>query len=288
MTFCGYLSPCIAFLCFAFSAFASKASGAEAQLSADNLRCVQQDLDKDHLSLSSFSLGHGEHLVAEPLANRSMSDFIEMIAVSIEGTELTPDELLPMNNEVTPDWADIFTTSHQYHLIETSTPDGLTFARLSKSDLAAFIALDEISQTATSGYASHNIFGIDYLIWPYSEGRHELGQVLHWPLQAIIGFHNRVEGYNGVMQLSTNDYRAHAQFTNGASEITLSFTAAEFITAPVFITNARLDIGDRIYEAELLIAQIFGNGHSQSPLFGQFVMIAPDALAPHYGMFESQ
>ena len=168
MTFCGYLSPCIAFLCFAFSAFASKASGAEAQLSADNLRCVQQDLDKDHLSLSSFSLGHGEHLVAEPLADTSMSDFIEIIAVSIEGTDLSPDELLPINNEVTPDWADIFTTSHQYHLIETSTPDGLTFARLSKSDLAAFIALDEISQTATSGYASHNIFGIDYLIWPYN------------------------------------------------------------------------------------------------------------------------
>ena len=275
--------PFIVFLCFAFSAFASKASGAEAQLSADNFRGVQQDLDKNHLSLSSSSLGHGEHLVAEPFADTSMSNFIEMIAVSIEEAELSPK-----NNKVTPDWAEVFTTSHQYHLIESGMPEGLTFARLSKSDLAAFIALDEISQTATSGYASHNIFGIDYLIWPYSEGRHELGRVLHWPLQAIIGFHNRVVGYDGVMQLSTNDYRAHAQFTNGASEITLSFTAAEFITEPVFITNARLDIGDRIYEANLLIAQIFGDGHSQSPLFGQFVTIAPDTLAPHYGMFESQ
>ena len=90
------------------------------------------------------------------------------------------------------------------------------------------------------------------------------------------------------MHLSTNDYRAHAQFTNGANEITLSFTAAEFITEPVFITNARLGNGDRIYEAELLIAQIFGDGHSQSPLFGQFVTIAPDERTPHYGMFESQ
>lgn len=283
MTLCRFLMPFIVFLCFAFSAFASKASGAEAQLSANNFRGVQQDLDKNHLSLSSSSLGHGEHLVAEPFADTSMSNFIEMIAVSIEQAEL-----LPMNNEVTPDWAEVFTTSHQYHLIESGMPEGLTFARLSKSDLAAFIALDEISQTATSGYASHNIFGIDYLIWPYSEGRHELGQVLHWPLQAIMGFHNRVEGYNGVMQLSTNDYRAHAQFTNGVSEITLSFTAAEFITEPVFITNARLDIGEGIYQAELLIAQIFGNGHSQSPLFGQFVTIAPDERAPHYGMFESQ
>ena len=288
MTFCGYLSPCIAFLCFASSALSSKASGAEAQLSADNFQSHHQELDKDHLSLNSSTLGYGVRLVTEPFADTSMSDFIEMIAISIAETDLSPDALLPMNNKVAPDWADIFTASHQYHLIETGKPDGLTFVRLSKSDLAAFIALDEISQTATGGYASHNIFGIDYLIWPYSEGRHELEQVLHWPLQAIMGFHNRVEGYNGVMQLSTNDYRAHAQFTNGASEITLSFTAAEFITAPVFITNARLDIGDRIYEAELLIAQIFGNGHSQSPLFGQFVTIAPDARAPHYGMFESQ
>ena len=275
--------PFIVFLCFAFSAFASKASGAEAQLSADNFRGLQQDLDKNHLSLSSSSLGQGDDLVAEPFADTSMSNFIEMIAVSIEEAELSPK-----NNKVTPYWAEVFTTSHQYHLIESGMPEGLTFARLSKSDLAAFIALDEISQTATSGYASHNIFGIDYLIWPYSEGRHELGRVLHWPLQAIIGFHNRVEGYNGVMQLSTNDYRAHAQFTNGASEITLSFTAAEFITEPVFITNARLDIGDKIYEANLLIAQIFGDGHSQSPLFGQFVTIAPDERTPHYGMFESQ
>ena len=115
-----------------------------------------------------------------------------------------------------------------------------------------------------------------------------MGQVLHWPLQAIIGFHDRVVGYDGVMQLSTNDYRAHAQFTNGTNEINLSFTAAEFITEPVFITNARLGIGGGVYEAELLIAQIFGDGHSQSPLFGQFVTIAPDDLAPHYGMFESQ
>lgn len=288
MTLCRFLIPFSACAYCAFSAFACKASGAEAQLLADNFRGVQQDLDKDHLSQSSSTLGYGVRLVTEPLADKSMSDFIEMIAVSIEGTDLSPDELLPMINEVTPDWADIFATSHQYHLIETSTPDGLTFARLSKSDLAAFIALDEISQTATSGYASHNIFGIDYLIWPYSEGRHALGQVLHWPLQAIVGFHNRVEGYNGVMQLSTNDYRAHAQFTNGASEITLSFTSTEFITEPVFITNARLDIGDRIYESELLIAQIFGDGHSIAPLFGQFMTIAPDGLAPHYGIFESQ
>ena len=288
MTFCGYLSQCIAFLCFASSALSSKASGAEAQLSADIFRGVQQDLDKNHLSFSSSSLAYGDSLVTESFADTSISDFIEMIAVSIEETDLSPDALLPMNIKVTPDWADLFTASHQYHLIETGTPDGLIFARLSKSELAAFIALDEISQTATSGYASHNIFGIDYLIWPYSEGRHELGQVLHWPLQAIIGFHNHVEGYNGVIQLSTNDYRAHAQFTNGASEINLSFIAAEFITEPVFIINARLDIGDRIYEAELLIAQIFGDGHNLSPLFGQFVTIAPDGRAPHYGMFESQ
>ena len=69
MTLCRFLMPFIVFLCFAFSAFASKASGAEAQLSADNFRGVQQDLDKNHLSLSSSSLGHGDDLVAEPFAD---------------------------------------------------------------------------------------------------------------------------------------------------------------------------------------------------------------------------
>ena len=44
----------------------------------------------------------------------SMSNFIDMIAVSIEEAELSPK-----NNKVTPDWAEIFTTSHQYHLIES-------------------------------------------------------------------------------------------------------------------------------------------------------------------------
>ena len=288
------MTPCcspisyIAVFCWFCSAFISKAIGAEAKLSIDDFKSFQPEINNGHNSKPSLNLRQFDNSIKDQLADTSVTDFVEMIAVAIADNHLPPSDPPSAKSEFKPRWEEIFATSHQYHLIESSTSDGLTFVTLSKTDLAGFIALDEISRTAKGGYATHNIFGTDYVIWPYSEGRHELGQVLHWPLQAIIGFHNRVEEYNGVMQLSTNDYRAHVQFTNCASEINLSFTASEFITAPVFMTTARLEIGDGIYEADILIAQIFGNGHNAAPLFGQFVTIAPDALAPHYGVFESQ
>ena len=280
--------PFIVFLCFAFSAFASKASGAEAQLSADNFDGQQYEINTGNHSQISLNLKNFDSTLTELLSDHSLADIVKTIAIAIEDNEPSAAGLPPMNNEMKRSWEQIFSASNDYYLIEKNKVDYISFTKIARADLSLFADIDSISKIAGAGYATHNIFGTDYLIWPFSEGRHELGRVLNWPLHAVIGFHNHVEEYNGTMQLSTNDYLANAQFTNGVSEIQLSFAASEFITEPIFITNARLDMGEKIYDADLLIAQIFPDDQSIAPLFGQFVTIAPDARAPHYGVFESQ
>ena len=280
--------PFIVFLCFAFSAFASKASGAEAQLSADNFDGQQYEINTGNHSQISLNLKNFDSTLTELLADHSLADIVETIAIAIEDDEPSAAGLSPMNSEMKRSWGQIFSASNDYYLIEQNKVDYISFTKIARADLSLFADIDSISKITGAGYATHNIFGTDYLIWPFSEGRHELGRVLNWPLHAVIGFHNRVEEYNGTMQLSTNDYLANAQFTNGVSEIRLSFAASEFITEPIFITNARLDMGEKIYDADLLIAQIFPDDQNIAPLLGRFVTIAPDERAPHYGVFESQ